>query len=213
VSFKGYYRFSERAQTHLVGNVKSVVVRGESDVSLLLSIGTETVRKIRMSQRILIPYHTSHDRVNSPDQSPDLEGLDVVQLLDGLLDLPLVALQVDDEHQSVVLLNLLHGGLGVQGVLDGPELVHPGQVVDRLSRVLGSTGESEGLGSVERDRSSDLADRGRVGSLEGGLLGGLGLDIGGLGRGGCDRVGKQWLARYFQVCGIPEEEQKWHGRW
>jgi hypothetical protein len=54
VSFKGYYRFSERAQTHLVGNVKSVVVRGESDVSLLLSIGTETVRKIRMSQRILI---------------------------------------------------------------------------------------------------------------------------------------------------------------
>jgi hypothetical protein len=123
---------------------------------------------------------------DSPDQSPDLEGLDVVQLLDGLLDLPLVALQVDDEHQRVVLLNLLHGGLSVQGVLDGPELVHPGQVVDRLSRVPGGTGESEGLGSVERDRGSDLADRGRVGSLKGGLLGGLSLDIGGLGRGDCD---------------------------
>jgi len=103
-----------------------------------------------------------------------------------------------------VLLNLLHGGLSVQGVLDGPELVHPGQVVDRLSRVPRGTGESEGLGSVERDRGSDLSDRGRVGSLEGGLLGGLGLDIGGLSRGGCDRVEKQWLAYGIQVCEIPE---------
>jgi hypothetical protein len=120
---------------------------------------------------------------DSPDQSPDLESLNVVQLLDGLLDLPLVALQVNDEYQGVVLLDLLHGSLGVQRVLDGPELVHPGQVVDRLSRVLGGTSESEGLGSVEGNRSSDLSDRGRVGSLQSGLLGGLGLDIGGLGRG------------------------------
>jgi hypothetical protein len=127
---------------------------------------------------------------HSPDQSPNLQSLDVVQLLDGLLDLPLVALQVDDEHQRVVLLDLLHGGLGVQGVLDGPELVHPRQVVDRFTRVSRGSGQGEGLGSVERDRGSDLADRGRVGTLQGGLLGGLGLDIGGL-TGGCDDVHKR----------------------
>lgn len=59
-------------------------------------------------------------------------------------------------------------------------------MVDRFTRVSRGSGQGEGLGSVERDRGSDLADRGRVGTLQGGLLGGLGLDIGGL-AGGCDR--------------------------
>lgn len=82
-----------------------------------------------------------------------------------------------------MLLNLLHSRLSVERVLDSSELVHPGEVVDRLSGVLGSTGETEGAGSVEGDGSSDLSDGGGLGALQGGLFGGLGLDILGLGSG------------------------------
>lgn len=82
-----------------------------------------------------------------------------------------------------MLLNLLHSRLSVERVLDSSELVHPGEVVDRLSGVLGSTGETEGAGSVEGDGSSDLSGGGGLGALQGGLFGGLGLDILGLGSG------------------------------
>jgi hypothetical protein len=51
---------------------------------------------------------------------------------------------------------------------------------DRLPRVLGSPRESEGLGSVEGDRGSDLSVGGGRGTLKGGLLGGLGLDVRGV---------------------------------
>lgn len=44
----------------------------------------------------------------SPYQRVDLGHIDIVQLLDGLFDLVLVGLDVHDEHQSVVILNLLH---------------------------------------------------------------------------------------------------------
>ena len=50
----------------------------------------------------------------SPDESVNLGSLDIVQLLHGVLDLTLVSLDVDDEHQGVVFLNLLHRGLSVQ---------------------------------------------------------------------------------------------------
>jgi hypothetical protein len=156
------------------------VVGREANVSLLLSVRSKSGSSSKSVKNFSVADIGSGP--NSPDQSPDLEGLNVVQLLDGLLDLPLVALQVNNEHQSVVLLDLLHGSLGVQGVLDGPELVHPRKVGNGLPWVTRSTSELEGVRSVERDRGSDLADRGRVGTLKGGLLGGLGLDIGGLGR-------------------------------
>jgi hypothetical protein len=91
----------------------------------------------------------SHIRAlaNAPDEGVDLEGLDVVELADGLLDLALVGLGVDDEDEGVVLLDLLHGRLGVQGVNDGAESVHAGERVDGLALVLGSTRKGEGLGT------------------------------------------------------------------
>lgn len=144
-------------EADLVGNLKSVEVGSQSNVSLL-----PTVRS---------------------DKGVDLGSLDVVELLNSILDVPLVGLDVNDEDQSVVLLNLLHSRLSVERVLDSSELVHPGEVVDRLSGVLGSTGETEGAGSVEGDGSSDLSDGGGLGALQGGLFGGLGLDILGLGSG------------------------------
>lgn len=78
----------------------------------------------------------------------------------------------------------LHGRLSSERVDDGPVLVHSGSVRNRLPGVLGSSGESEGLGSVEGNRGSDLSVGGGGGTLEGSLLGGLSLDIGG---GGCRR--------------------------
>ena len=52
------------------------------------------------------------------DFPPHLGDVDIVQLLDGGLDLVLVGLDVADEDEGVVVLDLLHGGLGGQGVLD-----------------------------------------------------------------------------------------------
>lgn len=75
-----------------------------------------------------------------PDQGVDLGSLDVVKLLDGILDVSLVGLYVDNEYQSVVVLNLLHGRLGVEWVLDSSELVHSGEMRDGLSGVSRSSG-------------------------------------------------------------------------
>lgn len=99
-----------------------------------------------------------------PDQSVDLDGVNVVELLEGKLDLSLVGLDVDDEDQGVVLLHLLHGALGVERVDNDLVLIQTGSVGDRLSGVLGRSGDDQGLGSVERRGVSGL-----------GLLVGVGL--------------------------------------
>jgi hypothetical protein len=72
--------------------------------------------------------------------------------------LSLVGLDINNEDEGVVLLNLLHGALGVQWVDDDLVLVEAGLGVDRLARVLRSTGELKGLRSVEGSRETDLAD-------------------------------------------------------
>lgn len=99
-----------------------------------------------------------------PDQGVDLDGVDVVELLEGKLDLGLVGLDIDDEDESVVLLHLLHGALGVERVDDDLVLIKTGQVRDGLARVLGGTRDNQGLRSVERGAVADL-----------GLLVGVGL--------------------------------------
>ena len=125
----------------------------------------------------------AQQETNTPDQGVDLGGLDVVELLDGVLDVPLVGLQVDDENKGVVVLNLLHGTLSVERVVDGSELVESGQVGDRLSGVFRSSGKSEGLGSVEGDGCSDLSERVGRSALESGLLSGFRLGVLGFGSG------------------------------
>jgi hypothetical protein len=74
--------------THLVGNVEGIHVGMKTNVSLLLAVRS--------------------------DQGVDAESIHVVQLLDGFLDLTLVGLDVDEEDESVVVLNLLHGVFRVQ---------------------------------------------------------------------------------------------------
>jgi hypothetical protein len=72
--------------------------------------------------------------------------------------LSLICLDIDDENQGVVLLNLLHGALSVERVDDDLVGIESGLRDDRLSGVLGLTGEMEGLGLVEGRRETDLAD-------------------------------------------------------
>lgn len=84
-----------------------------------------------------------------PNEGVDLNSVNAIELLQSLLDLSLVGLDIDDENQSVVLLDLLHGALSVERVDDDPVLIETGLVRNRLSWVLSGTGELESLGSVE----------------------------------------------------------------
>lgn len=96
--------------------------------------------------------------LNIPDEGVDLDGLDIVKLLERLLDLSLVGLDVDNEDKGVVLLNLLHGTLSVERVDNDLVLIETGSMGNGLSWVLWCTGELKGLGSVEGSREADLAD-------------------------------------------------------
>lgn len=97
-----------------------------------------------------------------PDEGVDLDGINVVEVLEGLLDLALVRLDVDNEDESVVLLNLLHGALGVERVDDDLGRIEAGLARDRLARVLGGARELERLRAVEGGALADLADLVRV---------------------------------------------------
>lgn len=55
-----------------------------------------------------------------------------------------------------MLLDLLHGALGVERVHDDLVLIETGRMGDRLARVLGGTRQLEGLGPVEGGRGPDL---------------------------------------------------------
>lgn len=72
-----------------------------------------------------------------PDQSVDLDSVHVIQLLQSHLNLSLVRFHVHNEDQSVVLLDLLHRTLSVQGVNDDLMVVKARLMRDRLARVLG----------------------------------------------------------------------------
>jgi hypothetical protein len=93
-----------------------------------------------------------------PDEGVDLDGVDIIKLLQSLLDLSLVGLNVYNENQCVVLFDLLHGTLSVERVDDDLVLIETRLRDNRLSEVFGFPGELEGLGSVEGGRQADLAD-------------------------------------------------------
>ena len=72
------------------------------------------------------------------DQGVDLHCVDIIQFLQCLLDLSLVGLDIHDEYQCVVLLDLLHGTLGVERVDDDLVGIETGCVRNRLSWVFWS---------------------------------------------------------------------------
>ena len=86
---------------------------------------------------------------NLPNQSIDLDSFNIIQILQRRLDLPLVRLDVHNEHQRIILLDLLHRTLGIQRVNDDFVLIETSGMRDRLAWVLGRSGELKSLGSVE----------------------------------------------------------------
>jgi hypothetical protein len=99
-----------------------------------------------------------YSAVGVPDKSVDLDGVNIVQLLKGLLDLGLVGSDVDDEDKGVVLLDLLHGALGVERVDDDLVLIEARLMRNALAWVLWCAGELESSWAVEGGRETDLAD-------------------------------------------------------
>lgn len=95
------------------GNVESIDIGGQPRESLLGAIGT--------------------------DEGVNLDGVNIVHLLEGSGDLALVGLGVDDEDEGVVLLNLLHGGLSVERVDEDLAGIETGLAGDGAAGVAGST--------------------------------------------------------------------------
>lgn len=97
-----------------------------------------------------------------PDEGVELDGLDVVKSLKSGLDLPLVGLGVDNEDQGVVLLDHLHGALGVERVDDDLGGIEARLTRDAPTGVGGRARELEGLRQVEGGAGAHLADLVRV---------------------------------------------------
>eukprot|EP00170_Pyropia_yezoensis_P006739 contig_27485_g6761 len=113
-------------------HVQGVRILWQPHVRLLLSVGAD-------------------ERVDPLDR-------DLVHGLDGIHNLGLVGPHVHNEHNRVVVLNLLHRRLGGQGELDDGQVVHARLLRDRLTGVLGVPSQLQGLGPVELHRRADLPD-------------------------------------------------------
>lgn len=134
--------------TDLVGDVNGLVIRAKTDESLLL-----TVRA---------------------DKGVDLDSLDVVHLLDGILDLVLVGVDVDDEDKGVVALNLGHGSLSGEGITQNGVLIQTGTAGDRSTGVSGLASKREGRRTTETSGGEHTAGASREVTLQSSLLGVLG---------------------------------------
>jgi hypothetical protein len=104
-----------------------------------------------------------------------LGQINLVQGLDGGGDVALVGAQVHDEGECVVVLDLLHGRLRAQRVLDDLVLVKLVAVREALALVLGVALQHQGLGPAEVDRGINLGLALGDDTLGRGLGGGLGL--------------------------------------
>jgi len=100
---------------------------------------------VRRAKAFLVPSGLMTSQLDScnvsqarlPDQGVDFNSINIVKLLQGLFDLGLVGLDIDNEDKGVLLLDLLEGTLGVQGMDDDLVLIETRLVRDRLARVLG----------------------------------------------------------------------------
>lgn len=140
---------SGASESDLVRDVERIVVGSQADIRLLCPVGP-----------VYHPMSESSLRKaekDVPDEGVDLSSLDVVQSLDRILDLALVRPNVNDEHECVVVLDLLHRALCVQRRDDRPVRIHTRGMGNALSRVLGFTRETEGVRAVEGHGEALLA--------------------------------------------------------
>lgn len=147
-------------ETSAASDVEGIVVGSKTDVGLLGAVGA--------------------------DKSVDLEDVSTVELLDSGLDLVLVGPHVDVEDKGVSVVDLLGSNLGVDVGNDDLVLVEAGVVSHGLVGVSGLTGQSEGLGAVERSSSVELVLLLTVHALSGSLLSGKSLLL--------------FTSSHFQIC-------------
>ena len=118
-------------EANAVRHIEGILVRGQTNECLLLAI--------RANERV------------------HLGSFHIVSLLESLLDLALVGLTVNNKHERVDVLNLLHGALRVQREQESLAGVRALQVRSTLTRVFRVARQAERLGAVERRRRADLA--------------------------------------------------------
>lgn len=118
-------------EANAVRHIEGILVRGQTNECLLLAI--------RANERV------------------HLGSFHIVSLLESLLDLALVGLTVDNKHERVDILNLLHGALRVQREQESLAGVRALQVRSTLTRVSRVARKTERLRAVERGRSAHLA--------------------------------------------------------
>ena len=118
-------------EANAVRHIEGILVRGQTNECLLLAI--------RANERV------------------HLGSFHIVSLLKSLLDLALVGLTVDNKHERVDVLNLLHGALRRQRVQERLAGIRARQVRSALTRVFRVAGQAKCLGAVERRRRADLA--------------------------------------------------------
>lgn len=94
-------------------DVKSIDISGQTGEGFLRAIGSIICQS----------EYTLLDSVSLPDESIDLDGVNVIELLQSLLDLSLVGFDVNNKNEGVVFLDLLHGTLGVERVDDDLVLI------------------------------------------------------------------------------------------
>ena len=109
---------------------------------------------------------------------------------------------MDDEHKSVVVLNLLHGRLCRQGMLNDGIMIEFASTGRRLSRVFGRSTLSEGLGTMKPHGCAYLLLDGCVSALQHGFLGLESISLSFTQRGWGERETKvDWC-----VSGVTSEE-------
>lgn len=114
--------------SNFAGNIKRFMVWSETNVRLLLSIGS--------------------------DEGVDFQDCDFVHVFNGLFDGFLVRAHINDERESVMVFNLFHGTFSSQGEFDDGVLVEFVPCRDGLARVQRLAGQFQSLGSVKVDSCS-----------------------------------------------------------
>jgi hypothetical protein len=124
----------------LVGDVKSVVVTSQSDVSLLLAVWS--------------------------DEAVYLCDFDIVELANSSTNVIFVSSNMNLEYQSVVVLDFLHRSFSGQRIFDDVERIHAISGWDCFSRVFGIAGQSQGSWSSETNGGTNFTQTSSEWSLD-----------------------------------------------
>ena len=104
------------AYAHTIDNFVAAISNASTSAVNLANAFFDPSGLVQLS--VILSPSSSTPKIYTPYQSIDLDCVHVIQLLQCLLDLPLVRLHIHDENQRIVFFNLLHRTLRVQRVND-----------------------------------------------------------------------------------------------